>query len=196
MGRANPNILITFTAEAFAGLTNEPGYTAWGDRIPAHVVRELAKNATLQRVVMAGNKVLDLGRKVRFASEDQYAAMVARDGHCRWGECDIPGVWCDADHMTEWEHGGTTDINRLWLLCDHHHTERHQPGVTVHGDANDTDAWIELADGTRIDCPPHGAGNRPPEPSRRQQTRPPDTAPPNTGPPDDGPPEQTRLDVA
>jgi hypothetical protein len=184
-GRANPNILITISAEAFAGLTEDPGHTACGDRIPAHVVRELARNATLQRVVMAGSKVLDLGRQVRYATHDQYQALVARDGCCRWGECTIPAAWCDVDHVQEWAKGGNSDIDWEWLLCRHHHTQRHQPGVRLLGNANT--ARIQLVDGTVVPCPPKGAGNRKPEPVRRRQ---------RSSPPGHAPPGQETFDVA
>jgi len=154
-GRENPNLVITVTAEAMAGLTNDPGTTAWGDRIPAHVLRQLAANAVLQRVIMAGSHVLDVGREVRFATVAQYRALVARDGCCRWDGCTIPAAWCDIDHLTPWEHGGTTTLTNLVMFCRFHHHQRHQPHVTIHGDAHHL--HLQLADGTIIHCRPKAA---------------------------------------
>ena len=171
-GRSNPNIIVTITAEAFAGLTNQPGHTPWGDRISAHTIRELAKNATLQRVVMAGDSIINLGRKVRYASHDQYLALIARDGSCRWGNCTTPAAWCDVDHVQQWANGGTTDVDWEWLLCPHHHTQRHLPGVTIHGNAN-SNTRITLADGTTIQCPPKGTTHH-----KSKHSKPPRTAPP------------------
>jgi hypothetical protein len=153
-GREKPTILITIDAASFAGATNEPGVTAQGDRIPAHVVRHLAEHANLQRVLHAGATIIDLGREVRYATDAQYRALLARDGGCRWERCHIPGAWCEVDHLIPWEAGGSSDLANLGLLCSHHHHEKHRPGVEVLGGAHDL--RLQLADGTIIDCPPRG----------------------------------------
>ena len=154
-GREKPTILITIDALSFAGVTNEPGTTAHGDRIPAHVVRHLAEHANLQRVLLAGSMILDLGREVRFATESQYRALLARDGGCRWLGCHIPGAWCEVDHLVAFEDGGKTDIDDMVLWCSHHHHEKHRSGVQVLGNANDL--RIRLANGTVVHCPSPGA---------------------------------------
>ena len=150
-GREKPTILIAINAEDYANNAGE-GVTAHGDKVPAHVVRRLAEDATLQRVLMAGSHVLDLGREVRYATEAQYRALMARDGGCRWESCHIPAAWCDADHLTAWDDGGHTNIDDLALWCRHHHTEKHRPGVQVLGNANNL--RLQLPDGTIIHCPP------------------------------------------
>ena len=154
-GRERPTILITIDAESFTGATDEPGVTAYGDRIPAHIVRHLAETANLQRLLHVGGMILDLGREVRYATEAQYRALLARDGGCRVEGCHIPAAWCDIDHLVAWEDGGTSDLANLDLLCRHHHTEKHRPGVTVTGDGNDF--TIRLANGTILRCPPRGS---------------------------------------
>ena len=151
-GREKPTILITINADSFAGRSDEPGITAHGERIPAHVVRHMAEHANLQRVLLAGSHVLNLGREVRYATDAQYKALLARDGGCRWTGCHIPAPWCDADHLIPWENGGATDLDNLVLWCRHHHTEKHRPGVTIHGDVHDL--RLQLIDGTIIDCRP------------------------------------------
>jgi len=153
-GREKPTILITIDALSFAGATDEPGVTAHGDRVPAHVVRHLAEHANLQRVLHAGALILDLGREVRYASEAQYRALVARDGGCRWPGCHIPAAWCEADHLRAYEQGGHTDLANLVLWCSHHHHEKHRPGVQVLGTVDDL--RLQLANGTVIHCPPRG----------------------------------------
>ncbi len=151
-GREGANLVITITAEAYAGLTDEPAVAATGQHIPAHVARQIAENATLQRVVTQGSRILDLGRTVRFASHDQYTALVARDGGCRWPGCHIPAAWCDIDHLVAFEQGGATDLENLAMWCRHHHIRKHQPGTRIHGDAQHL--RVELADGTVFACPP------------------------------------------
>ena len=151
-GREKPTVLITMSLESFLGASNEPGRTAQGDPVPALVARRLAEHAHLQRVVMAGNAVLNMGRTVRCATDDQFRALAARDGGCRFPACHAPASWCDVDHLQPWESGGATDLHLLVLWCRHHHTERHRPGVRVEGDAHDL--RLHLADGRVVHCPP------------------------------------------
>ena len=150
-GRERPTILITIDAESFTGATDEPGTTAYGDRIPAHIVRHLAENANLQRLLYVGGQILDMGREVRYATEAQYRALLARDGGCRVEDCHIPGAWCEADHLVAWEDGGSTDLDNLGLMCTHHHHEKHRRGVRISGTA--AHVVLTLANGTVIDCP-------------------------------------------
>ena len=152
-GREKPTILITFTADAYSGNTNEPGVTAQGDPIPAHIVRHIAEYANLHRVLLAGSKVLDLGRDVRYATDDQYKALVARDGGCRWNGCTIPAGWCEVDHLQAWDDGGPSNLDNEALWCTFHHHEKHRPGVQVLGNANNL--RLRLANGQTINCPPN-----------------------------------------
>ncbi|MEI7548560.1 MAG: DUF222 domain-containing protein, partial [Actinomycetota bacterium] len=160
-GREKPTLLITCTDDSFTGASDEPGVTAHGDRVPAHVVRFLAEQAILQRVLVARGHILDLGREVRYATEAQYKTLFVRDGGCRWVGCHIPAAWCDADHLHDVDSGGATDLDNLVLWCRHHHTVKHSPGTTVLGNANDL--RIRMADGTIVQCPIKGtarAGTR------------------------------------
>ena len=153
-GRENPNLLIIIDAE-----NPDSAVTSFGDRMPAHVARFLCEQAMVQRVIMAGSHVLDLGRSVRYATEAQYRALVARDGGCRVETCNIPPEWCDVDHLIAWEDGGPTDLCNLGLWCRFHHKLKHSPGVKVLGDINNL--RLQLADGTILNCPPKR--RRPPQ---------------------------------
>ena len=86
-------------------------------------LRFLTCNATLTRVVMAGDsEVLDLGRAARFASPSQRRAVSIRDRHCRFPGCDRQPRWCDVHHIAGWfSDNGPTDIDNLILLCRRHH---------------------------------------------------------------------------
>lgn len=173
-GREKPSLLITIPAESMLGSSNQPGVTAHGDHIPAHLVRQMAGNALLRRVLEADGTVLDLGRTVRYATDDQYRVLVVRDGCCRFPGCRIPAGWCDVDHIMAWEHNGPSDLSNEWLLCRFHHTLKHSPGVSAIGDATNTQ--IRLADGTVIDCSlqprrqPHGQ-EQPQRERQRQRTQ-------------------------
>lgn len=150
-GRECPTVLVTVPVDSYTGATEEPGTTAYGDRVPAHVVRRISENAAMQKVMTVGSHVVNLGRSVRFASEQQYRALVVRDGGCRWPGCHIPAAWCEIDHLLPAHAGGATDLDNLVMWCSHHHHEKHRPGVRVHGTAHSL--RIQLANGSVIDCP-------------------------------------------
>jgi hypothetical protein len=156
-GREQPSIILTIPVESMTGQSNEPGVTPHGDRIPAHVVRQMAENATLQRMLIdAQGVILDLGREVRYATIQQYKALLVRDGCCTEEGCNIPAAWCDLDHFLSWEEGGETNLENMRLLCRFHHTMRHMKGSWVSGTA--TDGYIHLADGTVLHCFSKGTG--------------------------------------
>jgi hypothetical protein len=151
-GRQKPTMLIVWTKEAFEGATQDPAFTDLGTRIPAHEARRLAEHAQMRRVVMAGRAVLDLGKSVRLASDEQYLALIARDGGCGMPGCRVPGAFCEVDHIIEWDPNrtdGPTDLDNLWLLCPFHHRERHRPGVRLIGNANNLE--ISFPDGRTLD---------------------------------------------
>ncbi|CAN5495690.1 hypothetical protein BH10ACT2_BH10ACT2_09790 [soil metagenome] len=161
-GRERPTILITIPVDGFTGDSDETGTTANGDRIPAHIVRRMAEDANLQRIMATGTHILNLGRSVRYASNEQYKALVARDGGCRWPGCHIPASWCEIDHLIPDTIGGPTDLNNLVMWCCHHHHEKHRPGVQVRGNAHNLQ--LLLANGSTIDCPiPERPAERPAE---------------------------------
>jgi hypothetical protein len=158
-GREKPSIILTIPVESVLGTSNEPGVTAHGDKIPAHIVRQMVENALLQRMMQAEGIILDLGREVRYATVQQYKAILARDGGCTVNTCNIPGGWCDVDHIVPWEQGGESNIADMRLLCRFHHVLRHMQGVWVSGTA--LDGYIHLPDGTVLHCSPKGTGARP-----------------------------------
>jgi hypothetical protein len=76
---------------------------------------------------------LDLGRKIRLVNRDQRRALGRRDGGCVFPGCDMPTNWCDAHHVTWWNHGGPTDCWNLALLCRYHHGVVHRRGWSMAG---------------------------------------------------------------
>ncbi|MGY6496662.1 MAG: DUF222 domain-containing protein [Microcella sp.] len=92
---------------------------------------------TLAIVVDAAADVLSLGRETRLYTRRQRLALAARDGGCRFPGCDRPPSWSEAHHITEWMHGGRTDIANGILLCRHHHLLLHNNGWEIerHPDA-------------------------------------------------------------
>ncbi|MCU1421777.1 MAG: endonuclease [Microbacteriaceae bacterium] len=79
-----------------------------------------------------GDRVLNLGRSQRLFSPRQRTALEARDGGCRFPDCDRPPSWTEAHHINEWDRDqGGTDIADGILLCRHHHLLIHNNGWQV-----------------------------------------------------------------
>jgi len=97
--------------------------------------------------------VLDLGRTVRTATADQWRMLRLRDRGCTWPGCDRPPGWCQAHHITWWEHGGRTDIDGLTLLCNHHHHRIHDGGWKLER-LDDGGLCFTGADGRVLNRPP------------------------------------------
>jgi hypothetical protein len=98
------------------------GTTSDGTLIPTGQLLELANTADiLPTVLTKSGAVLDQGRSRRVATANQTLALIARDGGCSFPGCAHPPEWCERHHVTEWVHGGLTNLNNLTLLCRYHH---------------------------------------------------------------------------
>jgi hypothetical protein len=107
------------------------GVTSEGTDLGASALVALTCDSVVQRVLMAGNKVLDLGREVRTATPAQRRAIIARDLHCRAPGCRTLPKHCEVHHIDHWINGGRTDLDRLVLLCGTHHRLFHRPGYRM-----------------------------------------------------------------
>lgn len=76
-------------------------------------------------------QVLNVGREHRLFTTRQRIGLTARDGGCRFPDCDRPPGWCEAHHTTPWQRGGNTDIRDGILLCRHHHLLVHNNGWKI-----------------------------------------------------------------
>jgi len=75
---------------------------------------------------------LNLGREKRLFTRAQRLALAARDGGCRWPDCERPPSWCEAHHIQHWHRDhGKTDIADGLLLCRHHHLLAHNNGWEI-----------------------------------------------------------------
>ena len=86
----------------------------------------------IERLLNAPTENLDHGRTRRLASNAQWKALLTRSG----GTCEIPGCttayWrCDTHHLEPWEHGGPTDLAKLFLTCPYHHHHVLHAGYTL-----------------------------------------------------------------
>lgn len=86
--------------------------------IPAEVIAELAKSATLRPLVHPG----DVGPEAGYTPSQALADFVrCRDLTCRFPGCDRPALDCDIDHTIAYGDGGLTHASNLKCLCRLHH---------------------------------------------------------------------------
>jgi hypothetical protein len=123
-----PHLALTVDAEALkAGAgTGELDHVG---PVRSAVVRQLACDASVMRVVMAGrSEPLDVGRRTSVVPPAVRRAVIVRDRGCRFPGCDRPQAWCDAHHVVHWADGGRTALQNLVLLCRRHHGMVHRTG--------------------------------------------------------------------
>ncbi len=102
-------------------------------------LHQIGCGATLTRIVMAGKSVvLDMGRRVRFATPAQARAVRIRDGGCIFPSCRRPARWCDIHHINGFALGGSTDVATMCCLCRRHHTLIHNSQWTIEINPNGT----------------------------------------------------------
>lgn len=136
--------------------------------------------------------VLDLGRDHRLASRALRQALAHRDGGCVWPGCDGSVSWCDAHHVEEWEHGGSTDRENIGLLCRYHHGVTHRNGWSMNA-TPDQWFWWQSPSGDTFWSQRHGVQRTGPPPPKDWPTNswPPGSGPdsePSGTPPGGGPP--------
>jgi len=122
LGGTHPMILVTVTKDE---LENGRG-AAWidgeDDPISAKTAARIAESGGAQQIeVSPDGQILTLGRTQRCFTPAQRRALAARDHGCIIPGCTAPARWCETHHLTDWQHGGTTDITNGVLLCWWHH---------------------------------------------------------------------------
>ncbi|ETA02485.1 hypothetical protein ThrDRAFT_02226 [Frankia casuarinae] len=131
-GGVRPHLTVTVSWTALLGQGGTPATTSWGQPLPASVLRRLACDATVTRVVFdAASVPLDVGRAHRTAPADLRRAVIARDVCCSFPGCDRPPSWCEVHHVRHWIDGGRTSLDNLVLLCGYHHRLIHHHGWIV-----------------------------------------------------------------
>jgi hypothetical protein len=79
-----------------------------------------------------GQQVMNVGRDERLFTRRQRIGLAARDGGCRFPDCDRPPGWTEAHHINQWDKDhGRTDVADGVLLCRHHHLLVHNNGWQV-----------------------------------------------------------------
>ncbi len=99
--------------------------TGGGSTVPAEVAIRMAAHAHHYLYIYDEycGRPLFLGRSQRLASADQRIVLHATDGGCTSPGCDRSAYDCEVHHLIEWSQNGTTDIDRLALLCKLNHRD-------------------------------------------------------------------------
>lgn len=105
------------------------GRLANGTVLDGATLQRLACDAGIHRVITKGrSSILDYGTTTRTVPANLYNALVARDQHCRFPDCDSAPEFCEAHHIQHWTHHGPTKLENLVLQCGRHHHLLHMPG--------------------------------------------------------------------
>ncbi len=117
--------------------------TASGGTVPVRDVLRMAADAKwLPCVLDSAGQVLHLGQGQRLASPAQRLALYARDRGCTRPGCEMPAQWTQVHHLTEWQHGGPTDLHNLALACPFDHRLITHEGFTVRMGSHGRIEWI------------------------------------------------------
>ncbi len=95
---------------------------------PTQGVEQALKGHIRRLVYQSPGVILDYGRSTRLFTGALRQAIQARDRTCRHPGCDLPARQCEIDHITEWQHGGTTTHTNAATRCSYHH-RHHKPPI-------------------------------------------------------------------
>ncbi len=119
-------IILTANYDTIAGQLQAANLID-GTPISINTIRRLACEANILPAIFNNQaQPLYLGRSRRTHTKTQLLALYKRDKRCT--SCGIRATNCEVHHIVPWEHGGTTDIENLTLLCPtcHHQTHKHK----------------------------------------------------------------------
>jgi Domain of unknown function (DUF222)/HNH endonuclease len=132
-GGSQAQIQVTSSLETLLALAGAPA-AEMEHCLPvsSKTIERLACDSSIARVLLNSESlVIDVGRSKRVVSEPGRRALTARDGHCRWSDCDRTASRSAAHHVVHWIHGGTSDLDNLVLLCHRHHWMVHEGGWQI-----------------------------------------------------------------
>jgi hypothetical protein len=132
-GGSQAQIQVTSSLETLHGLAGASAAEMEHSLpVSSKTIERLACDSSIARVLLNSESlVIDVGRSKRVVSEPGRRALVARDGHCRWPDCDRPASRSAAHHVVHWIHGGSTHLDNLILLCHRHHWMVHEGGWQI-----------------------------------------------------------------
>ncbi|MEV7573112.1 DUF222 domain-containing protein [Pseudarthrobacter sp. NPDC089323] len=144
--RPRADVLVTVPVFALLGLTDEPAILDGYGPIPASMARKLladgAESFTRVLIDPRDGAPLEIGRTSYRLTKAMRQALTLRDGKCTFPGCNNNALDNEADHLTAWQHGGTTGISNLAQLCPKHHRLKHNSGWTpTHATETEPPCW-------------------------------------------------------
>jgi hypothetical protein len=134
--------VVTVDLTTLLGLTQRPGELSGFGPISPETARELAKDATLRRLVtdpMTGI-MIDLGARYR-PSPALGRIVNALHRTCRFPGCSRRAIECDGDHARSHRSGGATSTTNLHPLCRMHHNLKTHKRWMVELNPDGTETW-------------------------------------------------------
>ena len=99
----------------------------------------------------AKGEILKFGRARRDPTIAQRLAVMVRDRHCQFGDCETPASMCDVHHLNEWlQDQGFTDVEVLALFCNPHHRHLHLANLKAFREADGTVTITDRSTGTVV----------------------------------------------
>ncbi len=127
---------------------------------PADVVQAMFHGRIRRVVFDSAGVVVDAGRLRRLFDGAMRNLMRLHSPTCIFPGCDRPATWCQIDHLTDWQHGGSTTAANAGPMCARHNRLKNS-GFTVWRDPNGVYHTYH-PDGTEIAAPPAPPGTAPP----------------------------------
>jgi Domain of unknown function (DUF222)/HNH endonuclease len=128
------DVLVTVPVFSLLGLTDEPADLDGYGPIPASMARRLVADgaSSFYRVLVdpRDGAPLEIGRTSYRLPESMKRWIRMRDGRCTFPGCNNHTQDNETDHLTAWQHGGTTGISNLGQLCPKHHRLKHASAWT------------------------------------------------------------------
>lgn len=177
--RPGAQLRVTLPASTLLGLDNQPADLAGYGPIPAGLARELAADASMQRLLTdpATGALLDYGT-TRYSPPAGLASHVTtRDQTCVFPGCRVPAHRCDLDHREPFDPhtgAGPTSAANLDSHCRSHHRLKHRPDWGIRRQSDGTLVWtppsghIYRTEPTPLTepVPSHAATGSPPDTGR------------------------------
>lgn len=127
---------------------------------PFEVVQAMIHGRIRRVVFGSAGVVTDFGRLQRLFTGAARQAVLMQFPTCIFPGCNRPASRCEADHLTDWQHGGgTNQVNGAPLCARHNQLKNH--GFTVWRDPNGV-FHTYRPDGTEIAPAPPPPGTAPP----------------------------------
>ena len=133
-GGLNASVVVTMPLETLQDGLARATVCGTDVAISAATARRMACAAGIIPAVLGTKgRVLDLGKRRRFASSAQrLAKLIEQGGLCAVEHCDRPASWADAHHWKQrWAEVQRTNLDDLVMICPRHHTLAHLPGRSM-----------------------------------------------------------------